>query len=115
MSIRFLIIVLALMSSSLKAQVINWVNYAHQADVKVFFVEHKWQADVVVWYAPSGKARTYGYRPGVWIERPQYGKPEIHVWQARYKHQADVKVYVAQHRYEVRVNQKYLNLISNQI
>ena len=57
MSIRFLIIVLALMSSSLKAQVIDWVNYAHQSDVKV---------------------------------------------------------YVAQHRYEVRVNQKYLNLISNQ-
>ena len=105
-----LIIVLALMSSNLKAQVINWVNDAHQADVKVFFVEHKWQADVVVWYAPSGKVRTYGYRPGVWVER---GKPEIYVWQARYKHQADVKVYVAQRRYEVRVNQKYLNLISN--
>ena len=48
MSIRFLIIALVLVTSGLKAQVINWVNYAHQADVKVFFVEHKWQADIVV-------------------------------------------------------------------
>ena len=108
---KILIIILLLFTTQLKSQTITWVNYPHYADIKVFFVEHKWQADIVVWYAPSNKRLIYGYRPGVWIESPKYGYPGLKLWKAKYKHQADFKVYVAQRRYEVRVNNNYLNYI----
>ena len=106
---RYIVIGLLLLCSKLQAQVINFVDYAHQADLKVYFVEYKHEADIVVYYVDY-KSETL--QPGIWWQGDRYDSDRIDVWVSRYKHEADVRVFVGEYKHEVRVNDKYLQLVT---
>ena len=93
---------------ALNAQVINYVEYKHQSDIKVYFVDWKHQADIVINFVKSPYfAKT---NPGFWYLNP-FDLGGVKVYRCKWKHEADVKVFITGWKYQVRINEKYLNLI----
>ena len=83
------------------AQVINYVDARYQADVNVYFVDWKYQADAVVYETPY---ISYTKDLGIWFVSSKWG---VKVKEVKYKHQADVLIYITEWRHRVRVNECY--------
>ena len=105
---RYLITLLALMFvGQAKAQIINRVEYPHQADVKIYFVQYAHQADAQICFVDYKHQVT---KPGLWWEGDRYDSERLDVYEVKYEHQADIKVYVVEYPHQVRVNDKYIEL-----
>ena len=110
---KLLIIGLLMLSNTGRAQVINWVRYEHQADIKVYFTGMKYEADVVViqaQYKHQAKAK-----PGYWyweergVMGREYDSDRVNIFQVQYKWQADYVVFIGEYEHEIKVTTKYVN------
>ena len=90
---------------ALNAQVIEYVDYEHQSQVNVCFVDWKYQADAIIYITPY---KSYAkVEKGVWyLKKKNYG---IKVWVTKKKYKADILIYISNWKHEVKYNNKYLN------
>lgn len=89
-----------------KAQTVRYVDYTYQSDINVFFVDNKWDADAIVYVS------NFRFSPpklGVWYEEKffQFGGVKVHV--TKIPHHADLKIYRTKWKYEIKVNDRYMN------
>ena len=90
------------------AQTIDYVDMEYQADVNVYFVKWKHQADAVVY---QSLYKSYAREEGVWyiahgtLHNHKRGAIKVRV--VKHKYQADVLIYKTDWRYQVRVNECY--------
>ena len=76
----------------------------YKADVNVYFVNWRHQADAVVYITPY---RSYNNELGVWYITNSFSRKNVKVRVVKYKYQADVLIFPTEWRYQVRVNEKY--------
>ena len=107
---RYLAVLIAFLgvNLTLNAQTIKFVDNEYQADVNVYFVKWKHQADAVIY---QSQYRSYAREEGVWWVNKGFGGVKVKI--VKYKHQADVKVFVTDWRYQVRVNECYRKYFNN--
>lgn len=100
------ILVLSVLAIGAKAQVIEQVKYKHQADVIVHFVYYKYQADAVVYEGKRYEARQ---QQGIWYydDKDPY---RLKIYVTEYQHEADINIFVALKKWEVKVDGYYNNL-----
>lgn len=110
-----LILGLILFTNKAKAQVINFVKYEYQADIKVYFTSYKYEADVIV-------CKTYfksKAKPGHWYLKRRnngdnrYSSDRLNVYVVRYKYQSDYSVYIGMFTWEIKLTDKYIDEITN--
>ena len=112
-----LILGLILFTSNVKAQVINWVEYEYQADIKVFFVKYKYESDIIV-CKTDYKYKTD--KPGYWWWEGDnvgegdrvYSSNRLNVYVVKYKYQSDYNVYISTHGWEIKLTDKYINEVT---
>ena len=100
------ILALSVLAIGAKAQVLEQVEYKHQADVIVRFVYHKYQADAVVYEGKRYEARQ---QQGVWYydDKDPY---RLKIYVTEYAHEADINIFVALKKWEVEVDGYYNDL-----
>ena len=108
-----LILGLILFISNVKAQVINFVPYEYQADIKVYFTNCMYDADIVVCKTNfKSKAKS---KPGYWYLKRKnngdnrYSSDRLNVYVVRYKYQSDYSVYISTFTWEIKLTDKYIN------
>lgn len=96
----------SVLALSAKAQVLEQVEYKHQADVIVRFVYYKYQADAVVYEGKRYEARQ---QQGVWYydDKDPY---RLKIYVTEYQHEADINIFVALKKWEVEVDGYYNDL-----
>jgi len=100
------ILALSVLAIGAKAQVLEQVKYKHQADVIVRFVYNKYQADAVVYEGYKYEARK---QAGVW----HYSNNDpyrVKIYVTEYAHEADINVFVALNKWEVKTDGYYNEL-----
>ena len=111
-----LILGLILFTSNVKAQVINYVKYEWQADIKVYFVKYEYEADITV-FRTNHKYKAS--KPGCWWwddkgeNGDEYSSDKLNVWVCKYKYQSDYNVYVGKYEYQIKLTEQYINEITN--
>lgn len=107
---RYLAVLIAFLgvNLTLNAQTIDYVDMKYQADVNVYFVKWKHQADAVVYQSIY---KSYSIKPGIWYVASgslhNHKRGAIKVRVVKYKSQADVLIYKTDWRYQVKVNETY--------
>ena len=87
------------------AQVVKFVNYKYQSDVKVYLTDYSYQADATVFVTP------YRYQAkdklGYWfVSSSNYGAVKVYI--TKHKYEADVLVYISEWKYKVKYNGSYI-------
>ena len=100
------LLLVSLIATSAKGQVIEFVKYKAQADVVVHFVDCKQEADVCVWEGPKYAAQQVR---GIWFydDMDPY---RVKVYIAKYKHEAEILIYVVDDKWEIETNENYKQL-----
>lgn len=95
-----------LLTTSAKAQVIEFTPYKSEANVIVQFVRYEYQADVNVFEGSRWDSQQHA---GVWSysETDPY---RIRVYVTKYAHEADIKVWLTDDRWKVKVGDDYIGL-----
>ena len=95
-------------SLNVNSQVIDYVEHKHQADVNVYFVKWRYEADAVVY---KSIYKSYSKKEGFWyiahgsLHNHHVGAVKVRV--VKYKHEADVLIYFTEWKSSVRVNECY--------
>ena len=97
------LIVFLCVNLTLNGQTIKFVDMKYQADVNVYFVNDKSEADAIV-YVSSYKS--YSKKLGIWFEEKFFNNRGIKVFVSS-ESKADVKVYLTKWRNEVKINEIY--------
>ena len=92
---RYLILFL-LLSFTSKAQIVSYVKYKHEADLIVYEVDYKWQADICYTIC----ANRYETKNGVWYISDR--KEGIRLYRAKYRHEADILVFRVKYKHEIK-------------
>ena len=107
-----LILGFVLFTSNVKAQVINYVKYEWQADIKVYFVNYEYESDITV-FRTNFKYKAS--KPGYWWwddkgeNGDEYSSDKLNVWVCKYKYQSDYSVYISTFPWEIILTDRYIN------
>ena len=87
------------------AQVVKFVNYKYQSDVKVYLTDYSYQADATVFVT------SYRYQAkdklGYWfVSSSNYEAVKIYI--TKYKYEADVIIHISEWKYKVKYNGSYI-------
>lgn len=94
---RFIcILVLSVLSFSVKAQVVSYVKYKHEADFIVYEVDYKWQSDICY----TTTQHLYEAKGGVWYVSDK--KEGIKLYKTKYKHEADLLVFKVGYKHDIK-------------
>ena len=96
------------LTSNIQSQIVRFVDHKFQADIVVYCSEYRYNADLIIHLTP------YIYKaentPGIWWingERSWYSR-ELLVFNTPYQYEADFIVYFTPYEYDTRINRKYL-------
>lgn len=90
------------LSAALTAQTVYAVQYASQADVRLYETTIKSQADVILYRVPYRSQADP--EKGLWYEATYRSQADLAVYWVAYRSQADCVVYFAPYRSQARQN-----------
>ena len=91
-----IVILLGLFSFNSQAQIVSYVKYKHEADLIVYEVDYKWQADICYTIC----ANRYEAKDGIWCISDR--KEGIRLYRAKYRHEADILVFRVKYKHEIK-------------
>lgn len=95
-------------SVSLKTQIISFTPSTHEADIKIFFTNEKYKANIIVKSTNNSiKARFY---PGFWYwDRENVYSRKTKAYLCDIQLEADFIIYFTEYEGEIKTTQQYLN------